>query len=36
MRLSDAWFYLGHPVLWYREVYRERVARRVGQTVFEI
>lgn len=35
IKLSNAWFYTRHPVLFYREVWVQRRAAKVGQVVWE-
>lgn len=35
MHLSDAWFYLRHPGLFYREIYVHWRAERIGHRVIE-
>lgn len=36
LHLADAYFYLHHPVLFYREVYRPWRASKRGEGVWEI
>lgn len=36
LHLSDAWFYLRHPVLFYREIWLDWRAGKKGQGVWEL
>lgn len=36
LQVSDAWFYLRHPVLFYREVWCQWQAQKKGQAVWEL